>query len=292
MNEAQQKISVQIVNAFVKDGSGGNPAGVVLDADGLSDAAMLKIAQQVGLSETAFVSRSETEGFKLDFFTPTRRIAHCGHATVATFSYLASLNRVGEGETSKETVDGPRKIVLKDGAAYMGQLAPSYKPVAKDEVLASLSLSSSDLDERLEPILVNTGNNFIVLAVRDDAVLKNLKPDFDMIEKISNDYDLIGYYVFVGKEGDQGVDATARMFAPRYGITEEAATGMAAGPLACVLYDHLDVKKDTLVIEQGHFMDTPSPSRITVELDLKDGQIQGLLAGGLGKVMQAMEVSV
>jgi len=292
MNEAQQKTSVQIVNAFVKDGSGGNPAGVVLDADGLSDDAMLKIAQQVGLSETAFVSRSETEGFKLDFFTPTRRIAHCGHATVATFSYLASLNRVGEGETSKETVDGPRKIVLKDGAAYMGQLAPSYKSVEKEAVLASLSLSPSDLDERLDPILVNTGNNFIVLAVRDEEVLKNLKPDFDLIEKISNDYDLIGYYVFVGKESDEGVDASARMFAPRYGITEEAATGMAAGPLACVLYDHLHVKKDTLVIEQGHFMDTPSPSRITVELDLKDGQIQGLLAGGLGKVMQAMEVSV
>ena len=80
---------------------------------------MLQIAAKIGLSETAFVSKSKTEGFKLDFFTPNMRIAHCGHATVATFSYLAELGRVQEGETSKETVDGPRKIIIKEGAAYM-----------------------------------------------------------------------------------------------------------------------------------------------------------------------------
>ncbi|NVK17125.1 MAG: PhzF family phenazine biosynthesis protein [Methylocystaceae bacterium] len=56
-----------------------------------------------------------------------------------------------------------------------------------------------------------------------------------MISKVSETYDLIGYYVFVMTEDKTGIDAAARMFAPRYGITEEAVTGMAAGPLACVI---------------------------------------------------------
>ena len=251
-----QTVPVQIVNAFVKNGQGGNPAGVVLDADQYSDAQKLLIAQKVGLSETAFVSKSETCGIKLDFFTPTKRIAHCGHATIATFSYLAELERFGDGETSKETVDGPRKIILDHGMAYMEQLAPTYTPatcwpdhgVTLCDVLKSLAITSDDLDDRARPVLVNTGNNFIVVAVKDQATLANITPDQDAINAISEKLDLIGYYIFTTETNDAGIDATTRMFAPRYGISEEAATGMAAGPLACVLHDLLDIKKDSFLI--------------------------------------------
>ncbi|MEE4014742.1 PhzF family phenazine biosynthesis protein [Roseibium sp. FZY0029] len=304
MKDAKEVVA-RIVNGFVtrKNGSeafGGNPAGVVLDADSLSEADMLAVAGKIGLSETAFVSKSAKEGFKLDFFTPNRRIAHCGHATIATFSYMAELGKVLEGVTSKETVDGPRKIVIKNGAAYMEQLAPKYdgspawadRGVSEADVLASLGLKEGDLDERLRPVLVNTGNSFVVIAVRDAAVLKQIVPDQSKINDISNRLDLIGYYVFTTDRSATRADATTRMFAPRYAIEEESATGMAAGPLACVLYDLLDEKKSRFVIEQGHFMTPASPSVITVELDLEDGKITGLMAGGYGSVMEEMTVTI
>lgn len=78
------QIEVRIVNAFIDGPAGGNPAGVVVDANALTAAQKLKVARQVGLSETAFVSASDTASIKLEFFTPTRQIAHCGHATIAT----------------------------------------------------------------------------------------------------------------------------------------------------------------------------------------------------------------
>ena len=106
-------IEVQILNAFVDNGKGGNPAGVVLNANKLSDKNRLEIAKKVGLSEPAFVSRSKTEDFKLDFFTPSKQIAHCGHATVATFSYLKQIGDLKKDSSSKETIDGKRKIRLK-----------------------------------------------------------------------------------------------------------------------------------------------------------------------------------
>lgn len=121
------KIDVQLINAFVEGDSGGNPAGVVLDADALSDAQKQQIAQRVGYSETAFVSASASADFKLDFFTPTRRIAHCGHATIATFSYLTQLGRVTGTQTSKETIDGNRAIELRGELAFMEQTAPVYE---------------------------------------------------------------------------------------------------------------------------------------------------------------------
>lgn len=293
-----QTITAQVVNAFVTGNVGGNPAAVVLDADNLSDADMLRIAAKVGLSETAFVSKSKTQAFKLDFFTPNRRIAHCGHATIATFSYLAELGCVSEGETSKETVDGARKIVIKNGAAYMEQLGPSYRMpsdwaddgVAAADVLKSLGINEVDLAQNVSPVLVNTGNNFIVVGVKDGATLRNLKPDFDLISDISEKLDLVGYYVFTTNREATDKDATTRMFAPRYGIKEESATGMAAGPLACVLHDHLNTNKETLVIEQGRFMTPASPSLITVELTVENGKILGLMAGGYGKVSESLTI--
>ncbi len=82
------RIEAHTVLSFIDGDTGGNPAGVVVDADALTGTQKLAVAQAMGLSETAFVSRSASATFKLEFFTPTRQIAHCGHATVATFSLL------------------------------------------------------------------------------------------------------------------------------------------------------------------------------------------------------------
>jgi PhzF family phenazine biosynthesis protein len=137
---------------------------------------------------------------------------------------------------------------------------------------------------------VDTGNSFIVVGVKDGATLRNLKPDFDLISVISEKLDLIGYYVFTTDSNATDKDATTRMFAPRYAIEEESATGMAAGPLACVLHDHLHIEKDTFQIEQGRFMEPASPSLITVELSVENGEVQNLMAGGHGKVSRSLSI--
>ncbi len=158
------------------------------------------------------------------------------------------------------------------------------------DFLQSLGITESDLDSIIGPILVNTGNSFIIVGVKDGASLRNLKPDFDLISVISEKLDLIGYYVFTTDSNATDKDATTRMFAPRYAIEEESATGMAAGPLACVLHDHLHIEKDTLLIEQGRFMEPASPSLITVELSVENGKIKNLMAGGHGKVSKSLSI--
>ena len=119
-------VTVQIVSAFIDGDEGGNPAGVVLGADKLSSNQKLAVADKVGFSETAFVSASETATLKLEFFTPTRQIAHCGHATIATFSLLCQLGELGEGWHSKETIDGNRDILIDSDLAFMEQRALAH----------------------------------------------------------------------------------------------------------------------------------------------------------------------
>ncbi len=284
------KVKVNIINAFIDGKIGGNPAGVVMNSDKLSHNEKLKIAKKIGLSETAFVSKSKKADFKLDFYTPSRQIAHCGHATIAVFSYLSQRGLVGNGFTSKETIDGTRKILIQKDMAYMEQIAPRYEKVEAYEqrIIDSLNIKKEDLFS--SPMLVNTGNSFVIIGIKNESILTKITQNSRLIETISDELDLIGYYLFTTDTVNENRDATTRMFAPRYGIIEESATGMAAGPLACYLHDKMELGKNVFNIEQGYKMLNPSPSMINVKLEIEKKNIISLMAGGRGKLMDEISI--
>jgi PhzF family phenazine biosynthesis protein len=276
-----KEVAIKIVYAFSIDNTGGNPAGVVLNADTLSTEEKQRIATLAGLSEVAFVSPSNKADFKLDFFTPIRQIAHCGHATIAAFSYLKQNGFIKNDKSSKETVDGNRDIYFQNGFAYMEQTAPVYVNVNDElpEILESLTIKDTDLLKNSLPAIVNTGNSFLVIPLADPPILQNLKPIQERIRNYSEKHGLIGYYAFA-KSAEEGYAASTRMFAPLYGIDEESATGMAAGPLACYLFDNNFTSASTLIIKQGEYMTKPSPSKIYINLVLEKNKITKLYAGG------------
>ena len=275
-----------IVNAFTDEGRGGNAAGVVLDADGLDPSARLAIAARVGLSETAFVSRSPSETIRLEFFTPTRQIAHCGHATIATFALLRELGRVGEGTSTKETIDGVRRVIVDGDVVSMEQRAPAIAELTLED---TLSIEHSIGASTLGSWIVDTGNGFAAIEMASRDALAAVRPDFEAIARISESLDLVGYYLFTRDTGRDDRIATTRMFAPRYGIPEEAATGMAAGPLAGLLHAREGLGTE-MVIEQGALMHPASPSAIQVRLELHDGAVTRLFAGGRARVMRRIDL--
>ena len=130
----------------------------------------------------------------------------------------------------------------------------------------------------------------MIVGVKSSTILARATPDLEAILAISEPLDLVGFYVFTTETASPGHAASARMFAPRYGIDEETATGMAAGPLACLLRDRLGISGDTIVIEQGMFMAPPSPSLLEARLDLSNGAITGLMVGGFGAVMEDRKI--
>ena len=84
-------------DAFAPRPGMGNPAGVVLDAAGLSDATMQAIARAVGFNETAFVLPSTRADLRLRYFTPGHEVDLCGHATVGSFVALHQHGRLPGG---------------------------------------------------------------------------------------------------------------------------------------------------------------------------------------------------
>lgn len=290
-------IDAQIVNAFIDGAAGGNPAGVVLNADALSQEQKMHVARQIGLSETAFVSSSRSATIKLEFFTPKRQIAHCGHATVATFSLMRKLGQIGEGHFSKETIGGNRDILIEGDVVYIQQQAPQYRalpfgPAWPQRIAAALGIACGQLHARLAPMVADTSNAFLLVALPDESTVSLLRPDARLIEALSEELNVVGFYAFSETTTVGGRHAGVRMFAPRFGIPEESATGTAAGPLACYLYDYAGVRDAELIIEQGYLMQPPSPSVIQVRLCLNDGRITSLMAGGIARATRRLRLEL
>jgi PhzF family phenazine biosynthesis protein len=194
----------------------------------------------------------------------------------------------------KETIDGVRKIIIKDRNIFMEQKVPVYIPVDddKEKILSSMGLRQEQLIGNAEPFIVNTGNSFLVIGVKNKKILQAISYDTGAVYAIQEKYNLVGFYPFAIDTVISGRDVTTRMFGPFYGIPEESATGMAAGPLGCYLYDKFGIVKQEFLVEQGHFMNVPSPSLIIVDLEIKDGRITGLMAGGKGNAVKTLEVEI
>ncbi|GAA4321800.1 PhzF family phenazine biosynthesis protein [Flaviaesturariibacter amylovorans] len=285
-------IDVHIIQAFSQDGRGGNGAGVVLGADALSEAQMQQVAAQVGLSETAFASASRLADIRLDFFTPTRRIAHCGHATIGTFSYLRQQGRLQGDVSSKETVDGLRAIRFAGHEAYMEQSAPRVT-VVDPQTAAAVRTALAIPPEAVAavPEIINTGNGFLLVELSKAAELAALVPDQALVRQLSEHFGLVGFYVFV-RGGVDGLDAVARMFAPAYGIDEEAATGMAAGPLGCYLWARDPERRAHYRIGQGYHLKVPSPSLLQVTIESDASGITRVFAGGTAYRLRTLTVAI
>jgi PhzF family phenazine biosynthesis protein len=289
------KTLVHIVNAFTHHHTGGNPAGVVLQADALTAAQKLSIARQVNLSETAFLSQSSAATLKAEFFTPTRQIAHCGHATVAAFSLCRQLGLLRDGVHTKESIDGTLTATLKDGLVFLHQPPTRYGPLSRTDlqwqaVLDCLAISPSALMEGAPISVARAANGFLIIPLRDEKTLRALQPRQELIHALSEELDVVGFYPFVAHGPDSEWAASARMFAPRYGIPEESATGTAAGPLGCYLHDVLGMQAQVYQISQGRHMPEPSPSLLVVELDLPGPGGTAARVGGEGVLVEVREI--
>ena len=130
-----------------------------MNADSLSENDMKKIAGILGLSETAFVMKSELADFKVRFFTPTEEVDLCGHATIGTFFTLLNEGYIKPGNYTQETKAGVLNVeVKKDLSIMMNQTPPNfYEVIDKSEIADSLNINIDEIHEKLPVQIVSTG---------------------------------------------------------------------------------------------------------------------------------------
>ncbi len=294
------RVQVCSVRSFVSGMTGGNHAGVCLNLNSampaLTEKQMQHIAADVGYSETAFVSRSTCADFNLRFFTPTKEVDLCGHATIAAFHVLMQMGFLVPGPYNQETLSGILGVELRsDGSVFMEQTLPQFFDEVPWERLAPLFggvVGGYDLPARI----VSTGLKDIMMPVQSLWALRRLNPDFDRIAELSRSLDVTGVHAFT-LETLHGSTAHCRNFGPAVGIPEESATGTSNGALSAYLYRMGKLSSETLgrlSFEQGYFMQDPalvSSSTIMASLNVTGREITRVMVGGKAEIDDDQMVS-
>ena len=285
--EFDNPIQLHLIDAFTSEAFGGNSAAIIFQDD-LPNKLMQQIAKEMNLSETAFISSSDTADYDLKWFTPLIEVELCGHATIASLHYLAEQGFISKNTAvTFDTLSGVLDCRVDNEKYYMKLPLPKFREYDGDtnDVVKAMGLKPSDLDGSYPPIVQNNGNLFIY--TKSLEAIKKLEPNFSELLKLSNqNRGFTEFTVFTTETVDEENDAHLRFFAPFYGIDEDPVTGSANGPLLLVLKKlgliEADTENKQFTFEQGDFIGRKG--RVTVKYSPTKEEL--MIAGNAVTVMR------
>jgi trans-2,3-dihydro-3-hydroxyanthranilate isomerase len=235
---------IKTVDTFTKKPFAGNPAGVVLDASGLTDAQMQLIAREMNHPETAFIlPATETDAnLRIRWFSPMNEVPLCGHATIASFHALAEEGMEGMSTNGQhyfrlQTKSGILAVRVEknfyDTTIEFDLPVPKFKIKKKypATMLRALSLKKKEVKKDL-PVVSDL---YLYIPVHSLKILEKLRPDFSALSNDLKKMKLNGVCLFTLETKEKNSAVHSRFFAPNYGIAEDPVTGSANGPLGCYL---------------------------------------------------------
>jgi len=270
------------VDSFTKEKFTGNPAGVVTNADRLTEEEMQKIARELNNSETAFIIPSNNNEYNVQvrFFTPLKEVPICGHATIAAHYVRAIENRMNSARIYQKTgagilpvdileEDNDYKITMTQGEIQFGDI---IEGADKEILLEALNMNEDNLMQNYPIQIVSTGHSKVMIGIESIEILNGLNPNYDALSKLSNKIKCNGYYVFTTDSQESDILINGRMFAPAIGINEDPVTGNANGPLGAYLVHYNLIKHNNSMFKfkakQGEAI--KRAGIIEVEVKIKD----------------------
>ncbi|MFC7550130.1 PhzF family phenazine biosynthesis protein [Plantactinospora sp. GCM10030261] len=261
--------------AFTDRPEGGNPAGVVLDATGADDDQMLKVAADLGYSETAFLVPTGDRSCAVRYFSPKAEVPFCGHATIA--SAAAYAQRHGTGPLRLDTRAGlidVRTDATPDGTvtATLTSVPPRSVPITEADLaalLAALRWSPADLDPALPVRIGYAGAWHPIVAAATRERLADLAYDMDALATLMAERDWTTVDL-VWRESAEVFHA--RNPFPPGGVVEDPATGAAAAALGGYLRELGLVEPPvTVTVRQGDDLGRPGVLRVGIGADPAGG---------------------
>lgn len=206
------------VDAFSAVPFKGNPAGVCVLERVMPDEWMLHLAEEMNLSETAFVLK-KSRCYSLRWFTPKTEVSLCGHATLATAHILWELGILKDNEEAVfETKSGILRARKEGVAIEMDFPARIVEPIAENRDL-NRSLGVSPV---FTGLYAKENGNVYLLEVETDRVVKEMSPDFGLL--LMTDARAV---IVTSRSTQAEYDFISRFFAPAVGINEDPVTGSA-----------------------------------------------------------------
>lgn len=262
-------VDILRLSAFTTDPAGGNPAGVVIAQEMPTAEEMLRIAREIGYSESAFIALPEGDrSVRVRYFSPLAEVPFCGHATIAGGVALAE--RMGTGDFTLTTNSGEVGVETSrthDGllTATLTSVAPHVEAAADDllrPALRALGWGEDMLDADLPPSLAFAGAWHLIVPLARRRTLEAMAYDFDALKAIMLEHDLTTVQIVWRQAPDR---FRARNPFPVGGMVEDPATGAAAAALGAYLRARGEIRPPAaFTIDQGEEMGRPSTLLVEV----------------------------
>ncbi|MEH7331696.1 PhzF family phenazine biosynthesis isomerase [Neobacillus drentensis] len=271
-----KSVTVFHYDAFSKEPDKGNPAGVVLNGDNLTNNEMQEIAFKAGFNETAFIMNSEAADLRIRYFTPGHEMDLCGHGTMAAIYALKKKGLLKQKDTlTIETLAGilPIKIgALSDADIQitMKQASPQFKEFTGSvEALAnSIGLVKEDIDDTLPILYGSTGIWTLLLPIKKLETFKKMTPNNELFPSLLKERPKASLHPFCLETYDDNAHMHARHFSSPYsGTIEDPVTGTASGVMGAYFASYINShfeKTLELLVEQGQEMDKDGRVRVHV----------------------------
>lgn len=282
---------VRCVRVFAAGPDGGNPAPIVIDAVGMSDAQMQEVASSYG-HESGFVLPAPPQSgcdFEFRFWVPNHEMSMCGHATVGAVWLLAQLGRVSGDRLTIATKSGRVEARIRK-SSEQGVLVEVSQPAGHVEPLPDAEAARADIlavlgidADHLAPLPIQNAKTSRVktlIPLKSVAILDRLSPDFGRIEQLCERIGSTGLYPYAISDRErQTVDA--RQFPRASGYPEDAATGIAASALSFGLLSNglVEASDRQITVRQGRAMNRAS--EIQVRFNLEAGRVDGCWLSGV-----------
>ena len=271
------------VDAFTATRFTGNPALVILDADGQNEATMLAVAREFSHAETAFVFAADApdHDVRLRFFNAFKEAPFVGHATVAAHAVLLALGRrttgicrqhsgTGVVEVSafiEQRAAGPETLIeFRQTAAQLDAPLP-FKTTLR--VAEALKLPATHLHDVMPARIARKGSSRLLVPISDQRHLENIAPNFETLLSLGSELGTDGFFLFAVNRDSDEIWTESRMFCPALGVPEDPVSGNAHAMLAAYLWDlgQFGKKSSTFIGRQGYQMKRPGQVRVRLETD-------------------------
>ncbi|MGH8765688.1 MAG: PhzF family phenazine biosynthesis protein, partial [Burkholderiales bacterium] len=212
------------VDVFTRRPFMGNPVAVVLEAEGLGDEDMQRIAAWTNLSETTFVlpPGNPAADYRLRIFTPRAELPFAGHPTIGSAHAVleAGLVRPKAGKLHQECGAGIIDLSVDGETLWL------HAPPATESAFAEIPLLEKILGAKTKdtPSVINVGPRWLVAEMDDAAAVGALNPDMALLTELSNRLSIGGVTVY-GAASDGQSAVHLRSFAPAHGIPEDPVCG-------------------------------------------------------------------
>jgi trans-2,3-dihydro-3-hydroxyanthranilate isomerase len=267
-----------VADVFTDTPLAGNPVAVFTDARSLEADEMQRLARELNLSESVFVLPGEAGGHaRIRIFTPGIEMKFAGHPTLGTAFVLAGPMQLVEIRLETGMGIVPVKLERDHDRIVFGRMEqplPSWEPYSEEAAL----LSAVGLERSELPVeLYDNGARHVYVALASPEDVARLRPDLSALADLPA---VLGISCFAG----EGSSWKTRMFAPAGGVTEDPATGSAAGPLAVHLARHGRIGfGEEIEISQG--AEIGRPSTLYARVDGSAEQLERVEVGGSAVVV-------